>query len=144
MTEYFDDVSYEKTNQNSLIFGVKEYVLKGKLVEENGSYYIYSHDKYYKGVSEQDDNDNYILNNNYRHVQWRVLDGCNTNYLKPINGETIKAIARPTREKTDKVFEEALSSQGKFNNKQVVKNILQELLGNVNFLRERELVKRNK
>ena len=144
MTEYFDDVSYEKTNQNSLIFGVKEYVLKGKLVEENGSYYIYSHDKYYKGVSEQDDNDNYILNNNYRHVQWRVLDGCDTNYLKPINGETIKAIARPTREKTDKVFEEALSSQGKFNNKQVVKNILQELLGNVNFLRERELVKRNK
>ena len=142
MLEYVDDVSYENTIQNSLIFGIKEHILKGKLVEENGDYYIYSHDKYYKGVSEQDDNDNYILNNNYRYVQWKVLDGCDTDYLKVTDGDVAKRISRPTREKTDKVFEEALSSQGKINNKQVVKNILQELIGSANFLKERELVRR--
>lgn len=130
------DKAYTESYGDDLIFGIKPVELVGSLVKEDDGWKIYTHEKYYRGVSEQDDNDNYILNNYNRDASWEVLSGCKTDYLKD------KKITRPTRHQTDKIFEEAMvSTSDKNNNKQIVDNILNEILGDQRFLSEVELVK---
>lgn len=104
-----------------IVFGIRPVELFGKIEKINGEYKLFTADENYKGVCEQDDNDNYILNNYERIAEWKVLDGCDTTYLKD------NSISRPVKEITDRVFEEALV--GKNSNKKIVENILGELIG---------------
>lgn len=129
-----DNFFVERDYERQFVFGIKEKQLTGTIVKAEDGYYVVEHDEYYKGPSEQDDNDNYILNNYERIAEWSILDGCNTDYLKDNH------IDRPIREITDGVFDSALV--GNQSNKQIVENILNELIGNKRVLKDIELVKR--
>lgn len=142
----------EEDNKPELsIFGIKEVELFGNIVYENKTinrdgetysskiYKIKTYENNYQGIGEMDDADNYILNNYDRVASWDVLNGCDTRYLED------GIIARPTRFETDKVFEEALKSkehvEEKDNDKQIVANILQELIGSTRFFGQNNIVR---
>lgn len=134
---YYADREFDK----NFVLGVKSKELTGKIINNKGVYTLMTDDEYYKGVSVDDDCDNYILNNYERIASWDVLDGCKTDYLKDNH------INRPVRELTDKVFDEALIctlQDDKNNGKKIVANILNELVGNRRILTDKELIKRSK
>ena len=110
------NVTFEYGSKNSIksynnCFGVKEVNFYGKLkLDNDGIYRIYEYDTNYKGFNEQDDDDNYILNNYERIVEWENA------------GVSSSKINRPIKEKTDRLFDN-LNDENK-----VANNILSEIL----------------
>lgn len=130
------EITYTKNDYNDVcIFGIKPYVLKGSLIFDEGKYKVETHDLYYKGISEDEDNDNYILNNNERIIKWNIFNGCED--LGGIQDYNNIVIKRPVRRDTDIIFD----TINEKNNNKVVKNILNELIGDQSFLRASEVIK---
>lgn len=122
-------------NDNSdginLFFGIKKTNLKGNVqkVTEDGveKIYLYSYDRRYNGVTEDDDNDNYIMKNTKRLIKWNIL-----NIEKKDNDNTTfdnVCITRPVKEKTDRLFENYK------NNPDFIKNVLTDMLGETAMLK---------
>ena len=98
MSEFTDNGIKGGIASKNNIYGLKEINFYGRLEKEekNGKikYKIHEYDEEYKGFSEQDDDDNYILNNYNRNIEWSNLN------IK------FNSIKRPVREKVNSYFEE--------------------------------------
>ena len=108
-----------------MFFGIKKTNLKGNVqkVTEDGveKIYLYSYVRRYNGVTEDDDNDNYIMKNTKRLIKWNIL-----NIEKKDNDNATfdnVCITRPVKEKTDRLFENYK------NNPDFIKNVLTDMLG---------------
>ena len=66
--------SYTSSNGETIsdsFYGIREFDLHGKLKLVDGVYYICEYDDSYKGFSEKDDIDNFILRNTSNTAQWK-------------------------------------------------------------------------
>lgn len=130
---YTSSINNDNNNGNgiNLFFGIKKTNLKGNVqkVTEDGveKIYLYSYDRRYNGVTEDDDNDNYIMKNTKRLIRWNIL-----NIEKKDNDNTTfdnVCITRPVKEKTDRLFENYK------NNPDFIKNVLTDMLGETAMLK---------
>lgn len=122
----------ESNDRINLFFGIKKINLKGNIqkVTEDGveKIYLYSYDRRYNGVTEDDDNDNYIMKNTKRLVKWNILNIEKDNTVDNTTFDNVY-ITRPVKEKTDRLFENYK------NNPDFIKNVLTDMLGETAMLK---------
>ena len=122
-------IKIEQQEKQTAVFGLKKIELIGKLEKKDGNYILNKYDHSYNGFSEEDDADNYILSNYDRIINWNILNGVKNENLKVYENLENETITRPIKYQTDKLFE----LEGE-DNKQFVKNILNDMVGNCGFL----------
>ena len=91
--QVLNDCWYEITDTIKYYFGIKPVFFEGAIKKENNEYYLYEHDEWYKGFSEKDDNDNFILNNYLRenvYPDWFDTDAIDRT-ARPIKHEIFEA-----------------------------------------------------
>lgn len=103
-----------KKEENTALFGIKEINFFGRLEEVDGDYILYEYDERYKGEHEETEENDYVLNNFDRTIEWSNL------------GILHQKIKRPIREETDKLFDE------KNTDFEISNNILTEIFKNIN------------
>ena len=122
-------IKIEQQEKQTAVFGLKKIELIGRLEKKDGNYILNKYDHSYNGFSEEDDADNYILSNYDRIINWNILNGIKNENLKVYEKLENETITRPIKYQTDKLFE----LEGE-DNKQFVKNILNDMVGNCGFL----------
>lgn len=100
---------------DSYIFGIGEINFFGRLEKVGDDYIIYEYDERYKGGLEETEENDYILNNFDRNIEWPNL------------GILKQKINRPIREETDKLFDKKNE-----NNYEITNNILTEIFNQIN------------
>lgn len=108
-------VNSSSIDTDSYVFGVGEINFFGRLEKVNDDYVIYEYDERYKGGLEETEENDYILSNFDRNIEWNNL------------GILKQKINRPIREETDKLFDEKNE-----NNYEIANNILTEIFNQIN------------
>ena len=138
-----NNVSSTDDKIEEVILGLKPVNFNGKIEVDATEAFLYSYDNKYNGVSEEEDGDNYILNNNRRKIKWDIVNGIYKNQRLDIDHEfNNKKISRPVREIIDKSFDDYIdagfrventsteSDKNIENRKKFLRNIFEEMLGN--------------
>lgn len=130
---------------NLFVFGLKPVLLKGKIVntevvEDDAKKVItalYDYDNKYNGISEEEDTDNYILNNNKRIIKWDIVKGIykRNQQISDAHEFSNKRITRPIRDLVNQTFDDytdAFDDRKRLieNRTNFLRNIFEEMLGN--------------